>query len=353
MSSFFCAMSTFPILIPRSRLLRSQVGHLQRHILAPRAATQDAMNLAFQGAEYELAERYTDMTKILFLAVWYCSIYPAAFFMCSFSLFIKYFVDRFCLMRTWKRAPHLGTKISKVSRKYFFSVAIGVMAIISSYYWSGFPYDNICPNDNAIDPAYVGEIKVISLGAGQPRVQNFTSDDVSYGFCNQNFLARGSGFTFPFVPTATSETTDPDEWMTEDQKISTTYFGWSAVGICGLILLRFCMGWWSSFRKMYHHSHKAVGSDQNVPYSEVASRSAYIPQVASPLFAYPLIACDSSCVDDELYEWTDPDRTYSFYDLSKDAKKLLLGITRDENVGFTIVKHWPPNERGDEVNQSV
>lgn len=39
-------------------------GHINKHILAPRAATQDAMNLLFQGTVYELAERYTDMTKV-------------------------------------------------------------------------------------------------------------------------------------------------------------------------------------------------------------------------------------------------------------------------------------------------
>lgn len=40
------------------------MGHINRHFLAPRAQTQDAMNLKFIGAEYELAERYTDMTKV-------------------------------------------------------------------------------------------------------------------------------------------------------------------------------------------------------------------------------------------------------------------------------------------------
>jgi hypothetical protein len=39
-------------------------GHIQRHYLAPRATTQDAMNILFKGTEYELAERYTDMTKV-------------------------------------------------------------------------------------------------------------------------------------------------------------------------------------------------------------------------------------------------------------------------------------------------
>ena len=33
-------------------------GHIERHVLAPRAKTQDAMNLMFQGTAWSLAERY-------------------------------------------------------------------------------------------------------------------------------------------------------------------------------------------------------------------------------------------------------------------------------------------------------
>src|SRR3569623_33106 len=51
--------------------LLDPVSQLKRHFLAPRAATQDAMNLQFQGTPFELAERYTNMTKIVFLALWY------------------------------------------------------------------------------------------------------------------------------------------------------------------------------------------------------------------------------------------------------------------------------------------
>lgn len=39
-------------------------GHFERHFLAPRAATQDDMNLKMQGSIIELAERYTNMTKM-------------------------------------------------------------------------------------------------------------------------------------------------------------------------------------------------------------------------------------------------------------------------------------------------
>ena len=73
-------------------------GHTQRHVLAPRAKTQDLMNLNMKGTDFELAERYTNMTKVLFLCFWYNSIYPASFFMGFVALYITYYADRFSLM---------------------------------------------------------------------------------------------------------------------------------------------------------------------------------------------------------------------------------------------------------------
>merc|ERR1740117_2500007 len=106
--------------------------------MAPRKKTQDAMNICFQGSTYELAERYSDMTMILFMALFYCSIFPAAFFLCAINLTLKHVVDKFNLLRTWKIAPHIGTKVSKFSRLYFFPMAVVIMAILCSYFWSSY-----------------------------------------------------------------------------------------------------------------------------------------------------------------------------------------------------------------------
>jgi hypothetical protein len=51
--------------------LADPYGHFQRHVLAPRARTQDGMNLQMQGSAVELAERYTDMTK-MYVFVYFC-----------------------------------------------------------------------------------------------------------------------------------------------------------------------------------------------------------------------------------------------------------------------------------------
>jgi hypothetical protein len=82
------------------------------------------MNLNMQGSPFELAERYTTASKLIFLTFWYSVIYPAGFFFCAFALQVIYFLDRFSLMRTWKRAPHLGSTISKFNRTYFLPLSV-------------------------------------------------------------------------------------------------------------------------------------------------------------------------------------------------------------------------------------
>jgi hypothetical protein len=54
------------LFVPALRLadLYTNVG---KHLAAPRARTQEGMNSYFQGTFYDLGERYTDLTKIMFL----------------------------------------------------------------------------------------------------------------------------------------------------------------------------------------------------------------------------------------------------------------------------------------------
>lgn len=60
-------------LVPSLRLL-DLWGNIQKHIFAPRSRTQEVMNSFFQGTYYNLGERYTDMTKVLFVCFFYSSL---------------------------------------------------------------------------------------------------------------------------------------------------------------------------------------------------------------------------------------------------------------------------------------
>jgi hypothetical protein len=177
--------------------LLDPMGHINRHYLAPRAVTQDGMNLAMQGAEIQLAERYTNMTKILFLALWYCSIFPGALFLCSFALCVNYFTDGFSLMRTWKRLPQLGTRISMFSRRYFFSTALVAMAVVSSYYWSGFPFDNLCQGNEPASEIYLNGTFTLTTTNGKTiRDVAVGANADSFHYCLQDHFRFGN-FTFP------------------------------------------------------------------------------------------------------------------------------------------------------------
>ena len=318
--------------------LGDPVGHLKRHYLAPRANSQDAMNLNMAGEEFELAERYTNMTKIFFLAVWYAALYPGTLFLCSFTLLVNYFTDRFSLMRTWKRQPMLGPKISQFSRKYFFSLAILAMAVMSSYYWAGFPFDNLCAQDLPVPQTWVGNW---THGAVDAPLE-IQEGDIAYKHCPQDLFRYKGEDTFPFV---SSKQKEGSEWMTEDQETLTDIYGWTVVGVMSYTLLGFIWGWWSAFMNLFYGSYKSRGDDQNINFSDLDSASVYVPQVASPVYAYPLLACNIDGIDPELLDWTDPDRPYSFYDLTKDAEVLLKGMDVSGNVTFSQIAHWPPPKK--------
>uniref|UniRef100_A0A7S4APN5 CSC1/OSCA1-like cytosolic domain-containing protein n=1 Tax=Pseudo-nitzschia australis TaxID=44445 RepID=A0A7S4APN5_9STRA len=324
------------------------VGHFQRHFLAPRAKTQDCMDILFQGNQYELAERYTDMTKILLLCLFFCSIFPSSFFICAISLTLKYYCDRFNLTRTWKKAPQIGPSISKISRLYFFSLAVCLMAISCSYYWTAFPFDNLCPMDDdwisdnpTINTSYDGNFILSQSKSGKEITTiNVDSSTILYRFCNMNFLDSHPNVAFPFVPAINNENLDPQDYMTDEQLIYTAIFGWSAFAILVIICIKHVIIFYGKFKRLTKSDYQSVGETQGIDYSDVTARSAYIPQVTSPTFPYPLIACNIDGIDHDLIDFTDPDRTHKYYDLSMDAKKLLAALKIENPPGFTIVKSW-------------
>eukprot|EP00546_Thalassionema_frauenfeldii_P014586 CAMPEP_0178929534 /NCGR_PEP_ID=MMETSP0786-20121207/20660_1 /TAXON_ID=186022 /ORGANISM="Thalassionema frauenfeldii, Strain CCMP 1798" /LENGTH=762 /DNA_ID=CAMNT_0020605815 /DNA_START=863 /DNA_END=3151 /DNA_ORIENTATION=- len=331
--------------------LLDPMGIVNRHYLAPRALSQEEMNSYMRGEEWHLAERYTSMTKLVFFTFWYCSIYPGGFFLCALALFLNYFSDRFNLMRTWMQAPKLGPHISSFSRRYFFIMAISAMALASSYSWAGFPYDNLCEkdtveghdDDNLDDDVFMNYVgtwdAVLADGSGSVEV-TVSEGDTSYKFCQQSLYWYGKGFNFPAIP---FWQTEGEEWMTEEQEHLTTFYGWTSFGLVVLVCI------WILRRAIptlfYRANYEVCGKDQGIPFSSVVSISSYVPQVKSSIFPYPLLAVNTEDVDEELYEWKDPEKPYSYYDITRDASQVLKDhMMPEEEIQslFSRIKHWSP-----------
>ena len=152
------------------------------------------MNSYMSGGRFELAERYTDATKVLFVSLFYSQILPVSLFLGAAALLTHFLVGKFCLLRMWRTAPDIGPGLSRLSRNYFFSTCLLVHVIMSAYWWSGYPYDDLCQNEN-------GE----------------------YFFCDQDFLR---GWVFPPLPRFQPV---GSEWMTQSQAIITSLFSWTAL----------------------------------------------------------------------------------------------------------------------------
>lgn len=309
-------------------------GNINRHIFAPRAKTQEDINQCMSGSVVELAERYTNMTKILFLALWYCCIYPAALFLCSFALFVIFYADRFSLMRSWAPAPKISNVISRINRIYFMPATIGIMAIITSYTLAQFGFDNLCATDS-ISQDYLGTWLIPSVDGENAKSVTIDETYQSYIFCDQNMLQR----TPPVFPSLSSFQPSDIRWMTRDQARIVDVYGWISVGILGVLAVHYVDSLYTGFKNTY----KPRGKDKGIPFTD-NDIAAYIPQVKSLEIPYPLVACPVNSIQEDLFEWESPYHGYDYYDLTLDAEAIMAGDEKSRSISdtaFSRVVHWP------------
>lgn len=238
-------------------------------------------------------------------------------------------------MRSWKPAPSVGTKISQFSRKYFFTLALLAMAVMSSYYWTGFPYDNLCENEfSSEDHIGTWELRV----PGKPINLTVGVDSPSFRYCNQNIFTYGFPYTSRLQP-------EEGEWMSADQERMTDLFGWSTMSIIVAILAYFL--WWAyvDWRDQRYGNYECRGDDQNIPYSKVESIAAYIPQVRSDAFPCPLLACRLGESSSGLLDWRDPDKPHTYYDMTFDAEILLQELDVSAKHVFARLQYYPPETK--------
>jgi len=300
-SVIFAELFTIPII-----KLCDFMGNFRKHFKAPRARTQEEMNACMRGAKFELAERYTDSTKVIFVALMYSSILPQSLFLGALACYIHFFFGKFCLLRMWRKAPDIGRNLAEISRNSFFKMSLLVHLLASAYFWSGFPYDMVCGDD------YYG-----------------------YEFCNQNML--GSRI-FPLPRFQRGQ-----NWMSSSQETIVTLYGWSSLWLGSLLLLFLTKNSIvPAIKGIFASTYTPDGRDQRIRFHEVIHNQevqAYIPQIIENGFEYPLIACDIDEIEECLLGWHDNIHGFSRHNLTNDFKEI-LGNSFETPI-FSIVKYWP------------
>jgi len=251
----------------------------------------------------------------------------------------------FFLQRVWGPSPTVGAGVAELSRDYFFTLALLVYAIILAYFYSGFPFDNVCDTGSTVTSDYVGTFSAVTSDDAATAVEiTIGSDESLYQYCLQDLLryaSNGLGTAFPAIPSYQPE---GHEWMTSGQETGSSLLGWSSVAV--LIITVMIIVNRSVFAILRNFFLKPKidqgGKLSEQRFSEGKETTAYIPQVKSTVSDLPFLACDISHLNESLLDFENPminfpfDSTNLIYDLPE--------LNEGDKKLFSLVNHWPPKK---------
>jgi hypothetical protein len=112
-------------------------------VFGPFMKTQAAMNMLWEGSVWTLSERYTDLVKAMFTALFFMSIVPIGLLFSCLAMFVCYWVDKYLLLRKWKQVPKIGGDLAKDSQMYLL-IAVVFHFMLTTVFYSNFTYDHAC-----------------------------------------------------------------------------------------------------------------------------------------------------------------------------------------------------------------
>ena len=106
----------------------------EKQLLVGVFATQDQMNDYFLGPEFDLSKRYAQTIATIFLCLSLGSGMPVLYVVGFFSILVTYWVDKFLLMRHYRRPPAYNYKLGQKSIQWlFFALVVHTLVAIYSY----------------------------------------------------------------------------------------------------------------------------------------------------------------------------------------------------------------------------
>jgi len=335
MQYFFTEMVKSPLF-----QLSDTYGNFKKHVLAPRQKDERSMALMFNGTKYELSEKYSDMTKIVFMACFYSSIFPAGFFFASGTLMVYYLTDKFSLLKSWRQIPQVGDDIEKLNQAFFFPSTLLVFAFMASYSYASFPYDNACKLDSKVSSNYVGIHNITEFNDKVSHIVEVKSGQHNYFFCNQNYIQAAH---FPALP---SKQPQNGQWMNDGQEDLVYFFACTSILLLILIVLYLlrtsCI---LPYLRLFRKTYKPVGlSSQSPSYSELSYVTAYLPKIKAKEFPVPFLSCDISGVNIDEVAWCNPAEAADNHNLVYDIMELDPNYDPDVLSRVSTFRYFPVNK---------
>ena len=146
--------------------------------VAPLQPTQEAMNYYFQGAVWEIAERYTDMIKTLFVGLFWAALVPQSLIVTTIAMFTTFLCDKYSLFYLWRRIPQIDDQLARRSRQIMVFVVL-VHVVASHYFLVNWPFD--LPKDERpeCDEFVVLECETKDMSSSQKKM-NTVYDALTY-----------------------------------------------------------------------------------------------------------------------------------------------------------------------------
>lgn len=103
----------------------------KKYIFAPIfSKSQRDYNGYWKGSEWDLAERYSSLSKVIFVTLFYSLLIPLSYFVCAGTLMFAFYFDRFMLFCRWIPAPMMDSTLALYVRR------IGLISVVAHMYVS-------------------------------------------------------------------------------------------------------------------------------------------------------------------------------------------------------------------------
>lgn len=211
-------------------------------------------------------------------------------------------------------------------------------AVMSSYNFASFPYDNACQLNDAVSEDYVGSFTG-KTGEGEIVEFAVAADDITFKYCNQDMLRYKPWPAFPAIPSSQPEN---NEWMARGQEFS-LIFGWTSVGVIIFVLLVYANGVRRSLQQQLFGGFESHSKINPRGFTELNDVYGYVPQYKIRGTMFATLLCDVSNISHDLIDWEDSS------DPSKKSHNAIYdvpGLIKDklEDAVLSIVKEWPSSK---------